>query len=79
MIYLIYVKLLAKNRKPSANQIIQDTSIHTHKMPENTFFISNTLLTDGSLNLLQKWFFGKPIGATWKFGNSVFEIIDIRR
>ena len=53
--------------------------IHIRKMPENNFFISKMPMIDGELNMLQKWFLGKPIGSTWKLGGSTYEIIDIRR
>jgi len=53
--------------------------IHIHKMPENTYFISYMPMADGELNMLQKWFLGKPVGATWEHARSTYEIIDIRR
>lgn len=53
--------------------------IHIHKSPDNTFFISPMPMVGGELNPMQKRFLGKPIGHTWTFGGTTYEIIDIRR
>lgn len=53
--------------------------IHIRKMPENSFFISYMPMAGDQLNMLQKWFLGKPIGATWHHACSTYEIIDIKR
>ena len=53
--------------------------IHIRKMPSDTYFISEMPMSDGELNTLQKYFFGKPIGAKWETGSSVYEITDISR
>lgn len=53
--------------------------IHIHKMPEDTYFISNMPIVGGQLNTMQKWFLGKEVGASWSFAGSIYKIIDIKR
>ncbi len=49
------------------------------KRPENKTWVSNMPMADGQLNLLQKNFLGKQVGATWKQGPTIYEIIKIWR
>ena len=53
--------------------------IYILKMPENKFFISDMPMADGMLNVMQKWFLGKQIGAKWSLMGNTYEIVDIRR
>ena len=61
------------------NEVEYGCIIHIHKMPEDTYFISNMPMADGTLNMMQKWFLGKGVGASWQHAKSTYEIVDIRR
>ncbi len=49
------------------------------KMPENHTWDVTMPIANGTLNMLQQFFLGKPVGASWKQGNSTYEIINIWR
>lgn len=61
------------------NEVEYGCIIHIHKMPEDTYFISNMPMVNGTLNMMQKWFLGKGVGASWQHARSTYEIVDIRR
>ena len=66
-------------QKERLDEVEYGCKIHIRKMPENKFFISQMSMQGNDLNLLQKWFLGKPIGTKKAIGASEYEIIDIQR
>lgn len=81
-----YIDNLEHTNELDLNEVLGELSeveygsrIYIHKMPEDTFFISQMPLRGEKMNALQTWFLGKKIGSIWKYAGNTYEITDIRR